>query len=534
MATVYRALHLNLDREVAIKVMDPAMNSDETFSERFIREARISARLNHPHILQIYDVNSYDGVNYIAMELLTGGELADFIHGAMPQKQIYQIVRQLADALDYASGRGYVHRDIKPSNIMLRGEEDFVLADFGIARAANSGTQMTQTGLMVGTPSYMSPEQARGQKVDGRSDLYALGVLVYEMLTKTLPYESDSAVSTAVKHLTDDIPTLPEKLAVYQNFIDKGLAKSADQRFQTGRELYESFMTASKGFADDEVLTEAAEPVAASGFLAPGDGTEKASLAGNDPTPMSNASFPALSHPSRLDGSIQRERLVSGTYSRGNRSAAGAGTSLVRIALIVAVLGGAGYGAYFSSSGALDRYQAEIDLLREEQKLAAAQSERMAKMATQVDDRPPLDKLLAEADDAAAAIAADSENGRREREAEAARAREQQLAAEVQAREAAASGIRAANSGALDIAQQSYDEVVQTYPDLDAVKSLEQALREGYARAARAKIDLREFDSAEQLIARAAANFPGDERWDQLQTEIEVARSSSHRRLGAY
>ncbi|MBT3410772.1 MAG: serine/threonine protein kinase, partial [Halieaceae bacterium] len=129
MATVYRALHLNLDREVAIKVMDPGMNSDENFSERFIREARISARLTHPHILQIYDVNTFDGYNYIAMELLGAGELSDFIHSGMPQKQLYLIMRHMTEALDYASGRGYVHRDIKPSNIMMRDADDFVLAD---------------------------------------------------------------------------------------------------------------------------------------------------------------------------------------------------------------------------------------------------------------------------------------------------------------------------------------------------------------------------------------------------------------------
>ena len=176
MATVYRALHLNLDREVAIKVMDRGSSSDDSFSERFIREARISARLIHPHILQIYDVNSHDGHNYIAMEFLGGGDLAGLIRGAMPQRVIYNLMKQMTDALDYASSKGYVHRDIKPSNILLRSADDYVLADFGIAKAADSGTQMTQTGLMVGTPSYMSPEQARGIEVDGRSDLYGMAV----------------------------------------------------------------------------------------------------------------------------------------------------------------------------------------------------------------------------------------------------------------------------------------------------------------------------------------------------------------------
>lgn len=341
MATVYRALHLNLDREVAIKVMDPSMSSDENFSERFIREARISARLTHPHILQIYDVNAYDGFNFIAMELLGAGELADFIHSDMPQKQIYTIVEQMTEALDYAAGRGYVHRDIKPSNIMRRAEEDFVLADFGIARAANSGTQMTQTGLMVGTPSYMSPEQAKGQEVDGRSDIYALAVLIYEMLTKTLPYESESAVTTAVKHLTEDIPTLPDHLSAYQEFINKGLAKKADDRFQTGSEMHQAFKAASAGFADDDVLTPGSEapkaPVTAD--------HDRTSLAAGDSTRLSQSDVPALgSRPYRLDGTSQRERLVSGTYQKSDKAV---GSSMMRFLLIGAVLAALGGGGYY-------------------------------------------------------------------------------------------------------------------------------------------------------------------------------------------
>ncbi|GAB3288111.1 serine/threonine-protein kinase [Parahaliea aestuarii] len=256
MASVYRALHINLDREVAIKVIDTDKIADESFSERFVREARISARLSHPHILQIYDVNVYGSLNYISMELLHGGDLEDIIRGAMNQRTIYQVMAQMTAALDYAAAKGYVHRDIKPSNIMRRGSDDFVLADFGIAKAADSSTQMTQAGLLVGTPSYMSPEQAEGVALDGRSDLYSLAVVAYEMLTKTVPYEADSAVSTAVKHLTEKIPRLPKHLAAYQPFLDKGMAKKADDRFQSGYELYEAFCAVRNQFSDDDVLTQ--------------------------------------------------------------------------------------------------------------------------------------------------------------------------------------------------------------------------------------------------------------------------------------
>ncbi len=295
MAMVYRALHYNLDREVAIKVMDPAMNSDEQFSERFVREARISAQLVHPHILQIYDVNVHDTYNYIAMELLSGGDLGDLIHTAMPQKMVYQIMEQMTTALDYAYSKGYVHRDIKPSNIMLRSPVEYVLADFGIARAADSGTQMTQTGLMVGTPSYMSPEQAKGLELDGRSDLYALAILFYEMMTKQLPYESESPVTTAIMHLTEAIPTLPEQVSCYQPFIEKAMAKSADDRYQTGREMFAALMEASAGIDEDTVLTPA---------------VERKQALGSSSTTVADPNAPPLStsERTRVSGSSPRSR----------------------------------------------------------------------------------------------------------------------------------------------------------------------------------------------------------------------------------
>ncbi|MEH6636697.1 MAG: serine/threonine-protein kinase [Halioglobus sp.] len=367
MASVYRALHLNLDREIAVKVMDPAMNSDENFSERFIREARISARLTHPHILQIYDVNSFDGLNYIAMEYLSAGDLDDLIQKAMQQSIIYQVMQQMTDALDYASGRGYVHRDIKPSNIMLRSRGDFVLTDFGIARAANSGTQMTQTGLMVGTPSYMSPEQAKGEEVDGRSDLYAMAILGYEMLTKTLPYQSESAVTTAVKHLTEDIPTLSGELVAYQAFFNKAMAKKADDRFQTGHEMYAAFVEAGRDFANDAVLTPALEPESRSeSQLASQSGStpgRAASGGGADTTPIPTAflsdvtqvtrgSSAAGSRPYRLEGTEQRERLVSGMHQRQRRASAGAlAVRVIVAAVVVGSLGYFGYGYWQKQQG---------------------------------------------------------------------------------------------------------------------------------------------------------------------------------------
>ena len=366
MATVYRALHLNLYREVAIKVMDRGSSSDDSFSERFIREARISARLIHPHILQIYDVNSHDGHNYIAMEFLGGGDLAGLIRGAMPQRVIYNLMKQMTDALDYASSKGYVHRDIKPSNILLRSADDYVLADFGIAKAADSGTQMTQTGLMVGTPSYMSPEQARGIEVDGRSDLYGMAVLCYEMLTKELPFDADSAVSIAVKHLTADIPTLPEHLAAYQPFINKALAKEPDERFQTGSEMFAAFSEVRGQFNDDDVLTEAKERPAPD----PEDedatsveiGAVGSGASWTDPTQVSQSSRP--SRPYKLsETSSRRERLVTGVYkaAKKGKSASGGAGGLVKGLLLLAVLGGAGFGGYTYWQTTQDESDASVE-----------------------------------------------------------------------------------------------------------------------------------------------------------------------------
>ena len=349
MATVYRALHLNLDREVAIKVMDRGSSSDDSFSERFIREARISARLVHPHVLQIYDVNSHAGHNYIAMEFLPGGDLAGIIRGALTQRVIYNLMEQMTVALDYASSKGYVHRDIKPSNILLRTSDDYVLADFGIAKAADSGTQMTQTGLMVGTPSYMSPEQARGVEVDGRSDLYGMAVLCYEMLTKELPFDADSAVSIAVKHLTADIPTLPEKLALYQPWLNKALAKDADERFQTGREMFAAFSEVRSEFSDEDILTRARVRAEADPDDVDATSVEIGAVGSGagwtDPTQVSQSSRP--SRPYKLsETSPRRERLVTGEYKAAKKAKSVGGGTFAKLFLFLLVLGGGGYGGY--------------------------------------------------------------------------------------------------------------------------------------------------------------------------------------------
>jgi serine/threonine protein kinase len=237
MATVYLAIQENFEREVALKIMSSSLSEDSNFSERFLREARIVSRLVHPHIVTVHDVGIHNGHHYLAMEYIGGQDLKQRLP-SLAGDQIFRLLREVASALDYSGRKGYVHRDVKPENIMLHAEDGrAVLMDFGIARAADSDSTMTRTGTALGTPHYMSPEQARGDAIDGRSDLYSLGVLFYYMLTGKVPYEADSAVAVGIKHLTAPIPSLPEPLVCYQPLINRLMAKKPDDRYQTGYDL---------------------------------------------------------------------------------------------------------------------------------------------------------------------------------------------------------------------------------------------------------------------------------------------------------
>lgn len=240
MSTVYLAIQLSVGREVALKVMSPALNADPVFSERFQREANIVGQLSHPNIVSIYDIGRYKNLNYIAMDYLPGGSVHDKLASGLSPKEVLRIIREIAQALDHAHEKGYIHRDIKPENVLFREDDSAVLSDFGVAKTVTSASKMTNAGTVVGTPHYMSPEQARGKPIDGRSDLYSLGVVFYEMLTGSVPYQADEAVAIAIKHLTAPIPKLPPQFSLYQNLLNKLLAKDADDRYQRGRECVEA------------------------------------------------------------------------------------------------------------------------------------------------------------------------------------------------------------------------------------------------------------------------------------------------------
>jgi len=237
MATVYLAVQENLNRQVAIKVLSPVLLADKQFIQRFLQEAETAANLHHSNIVPIHDIGRSDNFNYIVMEYLEESLKDRIKQGPIGPKVALDIVNQMARALDYAHAEGFVHRDIKPENIMFRRDGTPVLTDFGIARAMDSATKLTKTGISIGTPYYMSPEQARGEKLDGRADIYSLGVVFYEMLTGSVPFDAENTVAIVLKHIQEPIPRLPPHLTLYQPLIDSMMAKERDARARSEVEL---------------------------------------------------------------------------------------------------------------------------------------------------------------------------------------------------------------------------------------------------------------------------------------------------------
>ncbi|MND30815.1 Serine/threonine-protein kinase PrkC [compost metagenome] len=240
MATVYLATQRSLERKVALKIMGAALAADRSFCERFLREGKTLARLSHPNTVTIYDIGNAGSHYYMAMEYLSNGTLKERIADGLSADQGVKYLRQIASALGYAHAQGLVHRDVKPANILFRADGTAVLSDFGIAKSLEDRTQFTQAGFAVGTPSYMSPEQARGQEIDGRADLYALGVVLYEILTGKLPYVGADSLSTALAHLTEPLPELPVTQGRHQPILNRLLAKDPNQRFPDAAALIDA------------------------------------------------------------------------------------------------------------------------------------------------------------------------------------------------------------------------------------------------------------------------------------------------------
>ncbi|RJQ43928.1 MAG: Stk1 family PASTA domain-containing Ser/Thr kinase [Gaiellales bacterium] len=242
MADVYLAHDTHLNRDVAIKILYKRYASDAEFVARFQQEAKSAARLNHPHIVSIYDRGEADGSYYIAMEYLQGKSLKELIaeKGLFPPDKAIFVTEQILEALQFAHEHDVVHRDIKPANIVVNGRGQVKVTDFGIARAGSSA-RMTETGSIIGTAQYLSPEQAKGKAVGQSSDLYSLGVVLYEMLTGRVPFEGENPVAIALKHISDIpvppqalVPELPDNL---NNVVMKALAKNPADRYASAREF---------------------------------------------------------------------------------------------------------------------------------------------------------------------------------------------------------------------------------------------------------------------------------------------------------
>lgn len=240
MASVYRARQHTFDRHVALKVLKPDLSEDESFCQRFVQESLIVAKLHHSHIVQVYDVGEFQNNFYIAMEYLNGGDLNSRLAKGVAIKDTIQIVRQAASALDFAHNKGIIHRDIKPDNIMFREDGAAVITDFGIAKELDSDMNLTQTGLIVGTPKYMSPEQIRGDVATAQADIYALGILLFQCLTDKVPFDGQDMVSTAYKHFNEPVPQLPPLVAAFQPIVERMLEKDPANRYSRAKDIVDA------------------------------------------------------------------------------------------------------------------------------------------------------------------------------------------------------------------------------------------------------------------------------------------------------
>jgi len=262
MATVFKAYHPSLDRDVAIKVLHPAFKNDPQFFARFQREARIVARLEHPNIVPVYDFNEFEGEPYLVMRYVQGHTLKTELDSApFYPRDVRRLMRPVCDALAYAHRQGILHRDIKPSNIIISDNGHVFLTDFGLARMVELGESTLSQDMMVGTPQYISPEQAQGQgELDGRTDIYALGVVLFEMLTGNVPYSADTPFAIIHDHIYKPLP-IPSSInpdidEKTEKVLLRALAKNPDDRFATMDEFWQALddaLLASEGMMPTEV-----------------------------------------------------------------------------------------------------------------------------------------------------------------------------------------------------------------------------------------------------------------------------------------
>ncbi|HSH02093.1 MAG TPA: protein kinase [Anaerolineae bacterium] len=302
MAVVYKAYHAQMDRHVALKIMPYLFAQNDAFRERFRREVRIIAKLEHVHILPVYDSGEYEGLPYLVMRYLETGTLKERMSTplGLTLPQIDHFIRQLAEALDYAHNHQIIHRDVKPSNALIDQRDQLYLTDFGISKMLAATTQLTDSGAMTGTPAYMSPEQAQGIPLDNRSDIYSLGIILYELATGQVPFQADTPLAVIFKHVQEPLPIPsqinPQISPAVERVILKMLMKDPNQRFQSMREFidtWDSALTLVDTHADEQTvinqipLPGSVNPTLPSPPPSPHDATVVAPLSPPTPTPIS-------------------------------------------------------------------------------------------------------------------------------------------------------------------------------------------------------------------------------------------------------
>jgi serine/threonine protein kinase len=303
MGVVYKAHHLSLDRTAAFKIIAPELAESHGFRERFLREARIAASLQHPNVVTVFDGGDFDGLLYLAMRHIEGSDLASLLHreGRLGPYRAIDVCRQVASALDAAHAVGLIHRDVKPGNVLVEGRHAF-LTDFGLTkRAGTERTQLTRAGDVVGTIHYASPEQIEGRPLDSRTDVYGLGCLFYHCLTGSVPYERDSDVAIIYAHLQEETPkpsvARPDLPAGLDAVIAKALDKNPERRFQACGDLMAAaqvVMEESGPLADSTTGRRTPVPASQPGRHVPaeGDPSDVRTVVGGIRMPQQPSSLP--------------------------------------------------------------------------------------------------------------------------------------------------------------------------------------------------------------------------------------------------
>ncbi|MEL6306722.1 MAG: serine/threonine-protein kinase [Chloroflexota bacterium] len=348
MATVYSAMQHSMNRKVAVKILPRHFMHDPDFIERFEREVEVISALEHPHILPIYDYGEADGVPYIAMRYLGGGSMAQMIRrGTVPLKELVKPFDQITQALDYAHQQGIIHRDLKPGNIMLDEYGNAYLSDFGIARVM--GSNLTGSAI-IGTPAYMSPEQAHGQNIDARSDIYAMGIVLFELITGREPFQAETPMSLLLMHINEPIPPIskyregvPE---IVQDVINTAVAKDPDQRYASAGALSEAFKEALQGKRTSSTLMGIQSKLAPIGAVPADASDEGATMMGNV-TPLANVGGTLVG---MADNPTEAVKSPIPTDMRGQavqQSAGGGVSPILLVAGLLLVVGLIGGGLFF-------------------------------------------------------------------------------------------------------------------------------------------------------------------------------------------